>query len=75
MAGIKRKLVAVRNELDAQIADQTRGAGMYGRGLAREGFLGGYLEALEDVALALNGVEPKRWREALEAADRRNPLE
>ena len=32
--------------------------GKYGKGLASEGYLGGYRDALDDVMLALNGVHP-----------------
>ena len=59
--GVKRKIEAVmahkRKEISA-FASQGKIAG----GLASEGYNGGYLDALEDVVLALNGVEPQRWR-------------
>ena len=34
---------------------------LYSRGLASEGYAGGYRDALSDVLLALNGVEPDRY--------------
>jgi len=59
--GIRRKINAVmtfkRKEISA-FASQGKIAG----GLASEGYNGGYLDALEDVMLALDGVEPQRWR-------------
>jgi hypothetical protein len=36
--------------------------GKYGRGLAYEGFAGGYLAALEDVLLLLHGNDPSPHR-------------
>lgn len=36
--------------------------GMYARGLASEGYLGGYRDALQAVMLLLNGVIPNDFR-------------
>ena len=66
MAGIKRKMGKVYTALSNQLSRSTDKSSVYAKGLAREGFTGGYLAALEDVQLALNGVEPRRWRDALE---------
>jgi hypothetical protein len=43
--------------MQAKIAQASKG-GMYAAGLAGEGWDGGYLAALNDVLLALNGVIP-----------------
>ncbi len=64
--GIKRQLNIARKNVEKEISDYHDSANVYGRGLASEGYNGGYLDALSDVELALNGVEPSRrgwWRE------------
>lgn len=60
--GIKRDLRAATKSADDEIHNIASSGGMYARGMASEGFMGGYREALNDVTLALNGVEPERWR-------------
>jgi hypothetical protein len=62
--GIIRKVEAVIHKIDKELSSQSQEK--YVRGLAREGYVGGYQEALMDVLLALNGVTPNRrnwWRE------------
>jgi hypothetical protein len=57
--GIMRILKEVSRQVEADIsayAQQGRIAGA----LSREGYNGGYLDALYDVMLALNGVNPNR---------------
>jgi hypothetical protein len=52
---------AVRAEMKAY-HDQSS---LFGRGMASEGYSGGYYDALCDVLLLLDGVEPNRrdyWR-------------
>lgn len=63
--GIKRKLRQVAKAVDAEIAGHAADGGLYARGLAGEGYAGGYREAISDVILALNGVKPGRrfWRD------------
>jgi len=55
--GIKRKLSKVLRKVNTEIALNSIG-GMYARGLAGEGYAGGYRAAINDVMLALNGVKP-----------------
>lgn len=53
---IKRALERV----SAHIERQTDRNSVYSRGLAREGYDGGYAQALSDVLLTLRGVMPNR---------------
>lgn len=62
----KKKLIlgAIAN-VSADICAMARqgGAGregMYARGLASEGYNGGYVDALNDVILMMNGIRPDR---------------
>jgi hypothetical protein len=57
--GIKRRIKRVLKKVNQEIADSTHDS-LYSRGLSREGYMGGYAEALNDVMLALNGVKPVR---------------
>jgi hypothetical protein len=50
---IKAAMARVRGEIEAQTPN-TRAA----RGMAYEGFQGGYLKALSDIMLVLNRVQP-----------------
>jgi len=53
---IKRKLSkAIQN---AQTELENVPHGLYQQGLKSEGYVGGYFQALNDVMLALNGVDP-----------------
>jgi hypothetical protein len=58
--GIKRLVRKVLKNVNAEIRAETNPASIYSRGLSREGYNGGYVNALEDVLLALNGVNPNR---------------
>ena len=62
--GIKRKIELakknVEREITGTINDSTPGSSKYSRGLSGEGYFGGYMAALDDVLLALNGVAPQR---------------
>lgn len=62
----KRKLIGMINRVadrvNADIAAYSEGGGKYRRGLAREGYLGGYLQALRDVDLASSGARPNTRR-------------
>lgn len=60
--GIKRLIYKVRKSVDQEIEAFARSGGLYARGLASEGYKGGYRDALDDVLLALNGVSPNRRR-------------
>lgn len=61
--GIKRQVKQACEAVQKEISGHAESGGLYARGLASEGWNGGYAAALEDVKLALNGVEPNRWRE------------
>ena len=61
MKGIKRDLKAAHIAVEKLIYDSTDRSSFYSRGLASEGYNAGYLAALSDVTLALNGVKPDRW--------------
>lgn len=65
MKGIKRDLQRVIKGVQNEI--EKTPDGFFSKGLAGEGFAGGYLQALMDVQLALSGVTPnsrydKYWR-------------
>lgn len=60
-SGIKKDLTsAIRSATKEIHANSKRGG--YAAGLASEGYAGGYLAALSDVRLALNGVRPNNSR-------------
>lgn len=62
-----RRLATARAKIDAKFAAAHQPGNMYANGLAREGYDGGYLAALNDVeALLLHGFpsdERGYWRE------------
>ena len=58
--GIKRKLKKATIKVQDRIRAISLDGGLYARGLASEGYLGGYRDALNDVMLVLNGVTPFR---------------
>lgn len=53
-----RMINRVADRVNEHIKRQTDQSNKYSRGLAREGFLGGYLQALRDVDLASRDVKP-----------------
>lgn len=57
MRGIKRKLLAALETVNQEIAANTDQSCLFSRGLASEGYAGGYAAALRDVLAALNGTE------------------
>ncbi len=61
--GIKKQLIKAGLKVGKEIEDNSR-EGSFASGLASEGYAGGYAQALEDVMLALNGVNPntRYWR-------------
>lgn len=63
--GIQRKIKEVLESVNEEIAISSRGGGFHARGLAGEGFAGGYRQALWDVQLALRGINPnsRYWKE------------
>lgn len=61
--GIGKILNTVKDEVDKDISAFARsgdnyGNGLYARGLASEGYNGGYRDALADVMLAMRGIFP-----------------
>lgn len=64
---IRRAIDLALESVNAEIAGMSHGK--YGRGLAGEGYCGGYRDALMDVSLLLDGVTPNRrdyWQAAKE---------
>ena len=59
--GIKRNLQKVYKIVNSRISAFAKREGIYAGGLASEGYLGGYRDALDDVIVALNGTIPNRW--------------
>jgi len=61
--GIRRQLRKAQDRVRKEMAE--RNESFYGRGLSTEGYAGGYRQALADVELALNGVDPnsRYWHE------------
>lgn len=58
LAKLRKRVRAAQDNVNTQISAQASLGGMYARGLAREGYLGGYVQALMDVCLLINDVEP-----------------
>lgn len=58
--GIERQLKKVRKRVSAHIKANAERGGIYARGMAGEGYHGGYCDAIDDIGLALNGVRPNR---------------
>ena len=52
----QRKISKAIDRVNKQITSQTDQTNMYSRGLSREGYLGGYIQALEDVSAMLRKV-------------------
>ena len=66
-AELKKLLSSALEGVNKDIAGHASRGGMYARGLASEGYNGGYADALRDVQLALQGGRPARnnwWPEA-----------
>ena len=56
--GIKRSLAIAEKNVRKEIKNLGEAGGKFARGMASEGYAGGYLQALYDVELVLNGVRP-----------------
>ncbi|HEY5851981.1 MAG TPA: hypothetical protein VIT62_14600 [Lysobacter sp.] len=54
--GIHRKITKALRRIEYDM--RGHGGGMYARGLASEGYLGGYRQALSDVSALLRGIPP-----------------
>lgn len=64
---LRKRIACAEVAAAAEIAGHANPGGLYARGLANEGWAGGYLQALRDVQLVMNGVEPnsrygRAWR-------------
>ena len=57
---IMARLQAQRAKAADVMGRRTNQESLYSRGLSAEGYLGGYVAALDDAILILNGVEPQR---------------
>jgi hypothetical protein len=55
---IQRIINFIHKKANEEISGLARGGGMYAAGLASEGYVGGYRDALSHVMLLLNGVWP-----------------
>ncbi len=55
--GVKRALAGAIKSVQSEIAGNASRGGIAGA-LSGEGYAGGYLQALNDVLLVLNGVKP-----------------
>lgn len=54
--GIHKKITIALRRVEFDMRGHA--GGMYGRGLASEGYLGGYQQALRDVSALLRGIRP-----------------
>ena len=64
--GIRRLLAIARRNVSKEITNLSENGNRYSRGLAGEGYYGGYRDALDDVGIALGGGLPDRkpwWTE------------
>lgn len=66
--GIRKAIYRARKLVKAEIRANHSSGGLHARGLSGEGYAGGYLQALSDVLLALDGVVDgnSRYKEAWE---------
>lgn len=56
--GIKRHIAAARKRVCDEIISTTNRGGLYSGRLTSKDYADGYLAALDDVSLVLNGVRP-----------------
>lgn len=56
--GIKRQLNKAIENVNKAISWDAKSKSLWARGMASEGYSGGYRDALYDVLLSLNGVGP-----------------
>lgn len=52
---LRTRLRKVRDGVNAKLHAEREGMGMYGKGLQREGYEGGYLQALSDMMAFIDG--------------------
>lgn len=69
---VARKVIAARKSVQKDISAFASSGGGVARGLAGEGYNGGYRDALDDVLLLLNGVIPERngWWTKTDSAEK-----
>jgi len=60
--GIKKSLKHVTASINSELRMEHAQLSGVGRALQGEGYVGGYLQALRDVGLALNGITPNNSR-------------
>lgn len=58
----KSKIGRAIERVNREIAESIHQDSLFSRGLAREGYLGGYVQALMDVRGILRGIEPTNSR-------------
>lgn len=58
----RTNLRKVAVEVQKEIRGNAESGNFYARGLASEGYAGGYRDAIQDVLLAMSGVKPNRNR-------------
>jgi hypothetical protein len=62
---LRKRIDTAGQRVLEEIKANGQSGGFFARGLASEGYAGGYLQALYDIALLLNDVEPETrgyWR-------------
>lgn len=70
---VLKQIEAVRQVVQEEISGSAAGGGLYARGLSAEGFAGGYLQALDDVAGALYHGSPSDHRNYWRTARIKHP--
>lgn len=55
---LRRALAFAQANAEAKVAEQTKGEGHIARGLSREGYMGGYIQALDDVMAVITHGRP-----------------
>jgi len=66
MPKVKTNINKALENVEKEIRNNASGGGMFARGLAAEGYAGGYRDALMDIILVMNGIKPNRrnyWEE------------
>ena len=68
MHQLRKRILAARKNVSAEIAGNAGRGGLYARGFASEGYAGGFQKALDDVLALMNDVPPSNdiagyWRE------------
>lgn len=59
---VLRQIASVRKVVEREITDFAKRGGQFAGGMSSEGFAGGYLQALDDVAGALTHGHPSDHR-------------